>query len=317
MRENGNMKFLWNEFMRWHCERYNRNRAKGLVTFDTLEFPIRWDRSTPLLQHLFYVYKYYVEELREFAKSNVSINEVESICNTILRSYYSALHWRTEDAIKIVTEDANINEIMENCKVTIPANLDLYRLRANMANLLVKNDFMHIPFDKIYLCSSARFSMYGEPCLYLGYSKDVCYKELGVESGGSMGHFKTKEELTVVDLTLDKLNNKNVNIFLMWPILAACYVTADNRDANFKEEYIYPQVMMHYIKSKIDCKGVRYYTCRYPELDITSDAYMNIALFARTNENSDNNEIDISKDFPSLFSSPYDMVLSGKLDFIV
>ena len=300
----------WNEFIKWHAGRYHQNRAKGIVTYDSLEFPIRWDRSIPLHQHLFYIFKYYIEEIQIFNNTDINIYRVKTICNCVLNSYMLSVYGHMDQAVCILGKQLDLRNYIEK----IPQKTSLYRLRPDKENLKAKNDFLHVPFDKIYLCNSMRFSMPGEPCLYLGYSKDVCYRELGKDSGGSLGHFVTKEEMQVVDLTLDAQKNGNTNMFEFWPILAACYVAPDNRNANFKEEYIFPQVLMNFIKNKKknNVIGLRYYSCRKADLDPSSKEYMNIALFTDTNKSG---FISIDDDYP-LLESPYDEDLARKLDFI-
>lgn len=297
----------WNSFIEWHVGRYHQNRAKGIVTYDSLEFPIRWDRSIPLHQHLFYIFKYYIEEIQIF-NTEVKIDWVKNICNCVLNSYMLALKGHMDKAVEILNNLLKWGDYIE----PIPKKTDLYRLRSDKENLKGKNDFLHVPFDKIYLCNSMRFSMPGEPCLYLGYSKDVCYRELGKDCGGSLGHFVTKEDIQVVDLTLDAQKNERTNMFELWPILAACYVAPDNCNASFKEEYIFPQVLMNFIKNMECVIGLRYYSCRKADLNPFSEEYMNIALFAKTKNSK---SVSIDDDYP-LLESPYDENLIRILDFI-
>lgn len=306
--------------MDWHVDRYNRDRARGRVTYDTLEFPIRWDRSIPLLQHLYYIFTYYTEELEEFNKKDneltqTCLTEVRDICNWVLNSIRCARQWETGAVAKLLE---NIKELIKNCTFEIDKNTDFYRLR-NEEGLTSKNNFMHVPFDKLHLCNSMRFSMPGEPCLYLGYTKDVCRKELAKPTGGSMGHFKTKEELKVVDLTLyeqadtdTKIKTKTIDMFKLWPILAACYV-APEETANFKEEYVFPQIIMKLIKDQ-NIDGIRYYTCRNRNLDPSSTDYMNVALFANAPQENDQ-EISLGEHTFNIIGG-YDKELEKKLDFI-
>lgn len=301
--------------MAWHVDRYNRDRARGRVTYDTLEFPIRWDRSIPLLQHLYYIFTYYTEELEEFKKADNELIEVRKICNWVLNSIRYAIQWQID---KTLDTPKCITELKENCIYEIDESTDFYRLR-NEDGLTSKSDFMHVPFDKLHLCNSMRFSMPGEPCLYLGYTKDVCRKELAKPTGGSMGHFKTKEELKVVDLTLyeqkdtdTKIKTKTIDMFKLWPILAACYV-APEETANFKEEYVFPQIIMKLIKDP-NIDGIRYYTCRNRNLDPMSTDYMNVALFAIAPQENDQ-EISLGEHTFNIIGG-YDKELEKKLDFI-
>lgn len=309
----------WDSFILWHINRFNNNRARGIVSYDSLEFPIRWDRSIPLGDHLCFIFRYYIEELSDYLESSSSalnmqdIDKVKNICNTVLKAYNFALHGKNESAMLEI--ETIVEDLTNKCIDEIQLGTDLYRLRSDRENLKGKVDFMHVPFNKLYLCSSMRFSMPGNPCLYLGYSKDVCYKELGIERGGSMCHFRTKDILKIVDLTLHKTDSKKINLFEFWPILAACYVAPTDTNVNFKEEYIFPQILMYAIKeyAQKGVKGLRYYSCRYPDLDPAIVDYMNIALFAHSHSD---NDINIEKDLCFSFDQPYDNDLMDKLDFI-
>lgn len=58
---------------------------------------------------------------------------------------------------------------------------DLYRLRTNTDSkeAFSRMDLFHIAFDDYTKIKNYRFSIAGYPCLYLGSSFKVCYKELG------------------------------------------------------------------------------------------------------------------------------------------
>lgn len=283
-----------------------------MVSYDSLEFPIRWYRSEPLHEHLYYVFTYYIDELTEYGVNKEDIAKIKNICNCILNVFSLALNNRKETAVNILK--TTVGNLLLDQVETIESGIDLYRLRYDKENLKNKNDFMHVPFNKLFLCNSMRFSMPGEPCLYLGYSKDVCYKELGLDKGGSIGHFQTNSSIKVVDLTLNGQKGKLNDLFELWPILAACYVAPDNSEVNFKEEYIFPQIIMMYLKSQEEVDGLRYYSCRYPELNPTITDYMNIALFARKKEES-RYHLDINQKYPSS-QNKYDEKLEKALNFI-
>lgn len=325
----------WNSFTKWHIQRFCDNRARGMVTHDTLEFPIIWDRSAPVLEHLFYLYRYYIAEVKEFWKcdeADATVRKIEDICNSILNSYRIYMEKGIADAVEELRKIECLRGLLEATKGKIKENTDLYRLRSDTKIKNVKDDFMHVPFDRTYLCSSMRFNLPGEPCLYLGYSKEVCRIELEKYRGGNIGHFQAKEIINVIDLTLDCQGNSKANLFMLWPILAACYVTPD-RTGNFKEEYIFPQIIMRYIKDEFfECDppeffGIRYYTCRKPDLDPRCEEFLNVALFAKQRKYDENGEeivgekentvpVDINDDYPFHVASRFDMVLWNKLEFI-
>lgn len=325
----------WNSFMDQHRQRFCDNRARGMVTHDTLEFPIMWDRSMPVLEHLFYLYRYYIAEVKEFCgcdEADTTVKTIEDICNGILNSYRIYKDKGIVDAVAELRKIECLRDVLEATNGVVEKDTNLYRLRSDTEIKNVKDDFMHVPFDRTYLCSSMRFSLPGEPCLYLGYSKEVCRIELEKYHGGSIGHFKTNQEISIIDLTLSQLQKKEVNLFELWPILAACYVAPD-RTGNFKEEYIFPQIIMRYIKDEFfACEkpkyfGIGYYTCRKPDLDPHCEEYLNVALFAKqrkgekdgekiVGEKDNNAPIDINEKYPFHITSRFDMELWKKLEFL-
>lgn len=312
----------WNSFMDWHIRRYHENRARGMVTHDTLEFPIMWDRSVPVLEHLFYLYKYYIAEVKDSRKceKETTVKNIEAICNGILNSYRIYMEKGIADAVDELRKIECLRGVLEATNGVVEKDVNLYRLRSDAEILRVKDAFMHVPFDRTYLCNSMRFSLPGEPCMYLGYSEAVCRIEFDKFSGGSMGHFQTNAEIKVIDLTLDCQGNSKANLFMLWPILAACYVTPD-RTGNFKEEYIFPQIIMRYIKDEFfECDppeffGIRYYTCRKPDLDTSCKEYQNVALFTE-NTLSKSTPIDVRDDYPFHITRRFDEKLWNMLKFI-
>ena len=54
---------------------------------------------------------------------------------------------------------------------------NLYRMRISKETLS-KEKMFHVPFNMREKVSSARFSIPGFPCLYLGTSLEVCWNEI-------------------------------------------------------------------------------------------------------------------------------------------
>jgi hypothetical protein len=177
-----------------------------------------------------------------------------------------------------------------------------------------KEDFWHIPFPLRYLCDSYRFSISGYPCLYIGYTKEICKKEVGNDPC-SVIQIELKGQLNLIDLTwdVDFLKDSSPDTFLMaYPIIAACYVvpfyctqnemSCKEIKAKFKEQYIFPQFVTMYIKKAFDGKidGIRYFTTRDPNLDPTNNNGKDIVLFPHFNGT------DVEK---------YDMSLIDKFDW--
>lgn len=326
--ENEQLYQLYHRFIALHIDEHHKRIVQNPAVYDYYEFPIYWDRRLSLEEYLFRIFKVYIEELKHFNTSEsakIDVDSVTKICNAVLNSFHEAMQWNLDKALQVLDKCGIYEELLTQSIETILDGKRFYRLRADDC-LIDKNDFLHVPFTTRYKCNCRRFSMAGTPCLYLGYSEEVCRKELEKPTGGSIGKFVNTKEFKVIDLTLNMQRNQNVSFFQIWPILAACYVTPPDRDGDFKEEYLFPQIIMKYIETKIrttgndkNIIGIRYYTCRYKNLDVRSERYMNIALFTSPKylpiEEQHNKGINIEGDYPYLINNPYDESLSELFKF--
>lgn len=343
--EDANKKTLFEKFTDWHRNRLYESQLIEPVV-DYFEFPILWTRSRPLLQHLFFIYKAYLNEVKLFlaetecegnAANNTNTNnlctEIRDICNGIIGSLsdlYSMKEKDAEDSLHKVIKSIGINAksmpfvINEGENKQIPKTL--FKIRPNKKDLVCKSDFLHIPFNKRYLASQQRFSAMALPCLYLGFSKEVCIAEVG--KSGSIAEFEINGPLNIIDLTLPKKNGEekdNYNSFKLWPLLAACYVAVPReldkgKKINFSEEYLFPQLLTRtFVKIYLsgnskhnETYGICYYSCRNKELDPMVDTYKNLVLFAKEQIPQ---EMDITEDYNFAGSSAFDTSLEEKIIF--
>lgn len=195
-------------------------------------------------------------ELRQSYK--ILKKDVEIVCSNILDALYYYKNGKLIKAYNRIKNAVNkgfLQEIEENSK-----DIVFYRMRGELGKKDEK-DFYHIPFDKLYLTDSFRFSMAGFPCLYIGYSEDVCKRE--IRKDGSMIKLKLKDNskpLSLIDLTWYE-SDKEINLFLVsWPLIAACYILPNyccpnNKicskvDQKFKEQYVIPQLLSAIIRDK-------------------------------------------------------------------
>lgn len=307
------------DFMEWHVDRVRQQPYPG-NTFDYMEFPIRWERSRPLIEHLHYIFKAYIAELKEFGAINENvISDCKKICESILRAMSKAMHYQRGHCVDDVD---TIGSILQFGKFIRPVpekddegnnkDVTLYRMRGKK-NLTAEEEFYHIPFDSLGFSNTERFSVMGHPCLYLGYSKEGCLAEIACTEG-TMAEFSVKKELKVVDLTIKAINDSN-DMFCLWPVLAACYVAVprpEEKEATFKEEYVFPQILTSYFMEYGDnVDGIKFYSCRYPKLDPQKETYMNLVLYSRMEESGHRNFCNLDR-IPKIVPR-YDDKLMGKL----
>jgi len=145
-----------------------------------------------------------------------------------------------------------------------------YRMRIS-ENDLSKEELFHIPFDKRERVSTARFSIPGFPCLYLGMSLEVCWNEIGkiLEPNEKVFacKYRSSKYLSFLNLTIpnsfreDDIVNDPFNIFrflITYSFYSACLVKVQYPNLSFKPEYIIPQLLLQYVKNDDLLDGIIY-----------------------------------------------------------
>lgn len=250
----------------------------------------------------------YLNLLSDNNVDNETIGIVEKLTKVFKNSVNEYLNGKVESSY------SSFKGSMELIKEILPVktiyNRTFYRMRAD-GGITDKKDFYHLPFDKIHLSKSERFSIKGYPCLYLGYSKRVCEMEI---SNGSLAKFVLKEPLNnILDLTLGQGDGKNdiqeIDLVKVYPLIASCYIVPfysiiQEKECRpdksfFREEYIIPQLLTLYLKEEGIANGIIYYSVKDPNLDPQGRGekdFRNLVLFTdrenNTNEMFDNKLID-------------------------
>lgn len=168
---------------------------------------------------------------------------------------------------------------------------------------------LHIPFSKREIVKSERFSIPGLPCLYLGNSSYACWIEMGRPAD-----YQFNVSPVVLDNTQKVLNlavsirdlqsyqelDKKVDIsefkndivtLLKLVILNICTsYKIQNRNRNFKSEYIISQMIMLACKNR-GLDGVAYLSKQVSSEVFASIVGVNVALFAKYNGEDELSEI--------------------------
>lgn len=182
-----------------------------------------------------------------------------------------------------------------------------YRIRAGEKNYSYK-EMLHIPLKSRCFASINRFSVPGMPCSYLASELTLCWYECGMPLTFQMAKY---------DIDLDNAKGKNLlrldinpleiirsirhqfyhnasecdvkkyitSVCYTLPLLAACSVIVENKGVNFIAEYVLPQMLMVWIKSKTDIAGIRYNSAAKNELARNWNEY-NVAIPVR-DDNAD------------------------------
>lgn len=154
-------------------------------------------------------------------------------------------------------------------------------------------EMYHIPLNKRSLVSTTRFSMPGIPALYLSSNTYIVWKELNCPEIEKLtvSYYDLTEILNkkvidisfLVDHYFSCLNNKDnfdsiesssndwhipiINTIKLIPLIIACSVVCDDKaNRNFKEEYVFPQLLMQCLDE--ECIGIAYNSNRIENVNI-------------------------------------------------
>lgn len=148
-----------------------------------------------------------------------------------------------------------------------------FRMRVEKDNWLRKNidhtGMSHIPFSLRGIVKTQRYSVPGYPCLYLGEHIRGCWEELGRANmcDSLVSKVQARRSFKCLDLSMppkerwqeaiDTVTDSEAQArhddeigktAMLFPFVIACsFRTLDNK-ADFKPEYIVPQLMLQYVK---------------------------------------------------------------------
>ncbi len=179
-----------------------------------------------------------------------------------------------------------------------------YRIRGGIDFLPERKELFHIPATKRQLVKTERYSMPGYPCLYLASQAELCWYECGMPEQFTIAKFDIPQDenncLKFIDFSEKLLPLKHsfscwfhneqdkpfVRNYLLkhicsYPLRAACSVVTQYPKANFKEEYIIPQLLLQWVASDDYFDGIRYESCSSND-EVKSMGGHNIVLVSKS-----------------------------------
>lgn len=156
----------------------------------------------------------------------------------------------------------------------LPKGSITYRMRRRDDYYLYKNeDMFHIPFDKLKVVTSYRYSISGFPCLYLGASLYSCWEETRRPDllKVNFSAFKTLKKLNFINILCpdDVDSLLNLKRFIIFA-LCTNFVHPDDDNKSFKFQYAVPELILSLLvhereinASLKDIDGIRYISTRY------------------------------------------------------
>ncbi|WP_394899531.1 hypothetical protein [Clostridium paraputrificum] len=206
--------------------------------------------------------------------NEIQIDRIHNFFNIITRCY---LEWINSE---LSTSLSDLKKLLSEYKILnfrskIP-NSVFYRGRKS-ESFISHWDMFHIPFNRRYLIGNQRYSLVGQPLLYLAASPYCVVKELGTTKDVRISSFRFKEipnldlfdnsnlfpeiinttssdnilELADKLINRDNLSNENIELFFYKCILSNCCsfeVNEELKKYSLKEEYILPQMLAQILK---------------------------------------------------------------------
>jgi len=196
-----------------------------------------------------------VDEEQRLEKWNQLVKNVDDLVNAVnssIRLVYEGQHGKAFDVFSDMVSGYGFLSVL------IKANSSFYRMRTfddkREAN---HKELFHIPFSKRGKVATQRFSMPGIPCLYLSKSIYGCWEEMGRPPFDTcmVSRLENTKKFLVADLRIPQKNywmqtdlyyrqNYIFNMLSKFPLVISCMVRVNDEKANFKPEYIIPQLLL-------------------------------------------------------------------------
>ncbi len=281
---------------------------KRIMNDKKLSLPIRWDGAdfSKTLSDLFKYYKdkLNMQTHDPYGRCYVDTELVNKICKKIITAVNSYLNGSPSNAYRHFNDSM---KLLMNSPLNIYSKqpeMILYDKEPHLYRAVGVDDnkpygrtrVFHTPFNLRSKVSTSRYSIAGYPSLYLGTSLELCceeihrnpYQNLTLASEFKFNRYHTYIE--VIELGIKpqdfieaegERNNKrrihsnllnDIEIkrkYLLWyPLIAACSFIRTYRNDPFAPEYIIPQLLMQWVRSKLYNEigrekiiGIRYFSC--------------------------------------------------------
>jgi len=210
----------------------------------------------------------------ESGAKDIVIAKIETFSNEIKKTvdlFYQGKIFEATDTFNKSLETILFDDIQ--ALSTIPISSNFYRARANGEKHLTKADLFHIKFELRHIVSTNRYSVPGFPALYLGDTTYVCWDEFNRHKLRDLwfARLTNTRDLKIVQIQriedfLNELNSINQDLqltFLLrylitFPLTIACSIKVKHPSANFKPEYIIPQLLLQYISKNDKIDGIKF-----------------------------------------------------------
>lgn len=247
----------------------------------------------------------------------ISDNDILEFFTNIKDVYSLWIDAKSKEALEKfekILDDKKIFEFKKDIKTG-----DIYFKGRLTDQVLTTWDMFHIPFNKRYLISNQRYSLTGQPIVYIGSSVLDIAEELELKKIGNfkVSSVKIPEDLKIYDFRNDIYDNLiDIDFYCFLEIESDTYTPknfyktilssicsfrkkGELKGYSFCEEYVLPQIFAQQVKNK-GYQGIAYYSTKKfenltlqgdNEIKINNDDFYhdfgykeNIAIFTQLNE---------------------------------
>lgn len=243
----------------------------------------------------------------------IDINKIDIFFKTLIDVYISWINaelWTSIKEFEDLLNDYNILDEYENID-------DLILFRGRRSKTFISHwDMFHIPFNKRFHIGNQRYSLVGQPLLYLGTSPYCVYRELESSEDLRISSFRFKHKchmkifnnsnlfyryiknnndesaISVTDrMIVDNVNELEgkdiVQKFFLLILASVCSFQRreELKNTSFCEEYVLPQILAQIVKNN-ELDGIMYTSTKsyYDKVFVRNEfltnlIYKNICLF--------------------------------------
>lgn len=248
------------------------------------------------------------EEIRDVI-NEIQPKEIEDFFDNLKEIYLFWIDSKPIKAINLFKKLMKSKDLLRFKKAISP--YDLYFKGRISDEVLTSWDMFHIPFNKRYLIQNQRYSLTGQPMLYIGGSVIDIAEEIEAENVDKLklslvtfidNNFRIFDlrnninEITddiwlekFLDIRSEKVYDKSTFFKMILSSVCSFQKRQELKGFSFCEEYVLPQLLAQILKNeKYD--GIAYYSTKYYEqISNKNDMHVNIefkenlAIFTKLN----------------------------------
>lgn len=234
--------------------------------------------------------------------SDIEEKDIEDFFNCVKEIYLKWINSNPVDAINAFEDLLNKHNLLGYEKEL--SKEQIYFKARNSDKVLTRWDMFHIPFNKRYLIGNQRYSLTGQPMLYIGSSVIDVATEIDVKDINNLkvsvvrlpdNNFKIYDlrcsildvytEISFNNMTESEKRTYTSSDFFKMILASVCSFQkkSELKGYSFCEEYIIPQILALILKNN-NYNGISYTSTKkyYEYIATKSDNYKeNIAIFTK------------------------------------